>query len=256
MASSISSKAPRWKTALEDALSKYKNQTVVQIATLDSQSTQITPRVRSHIFRHFLTSLTSPSLPLLISSTDIRTPKVHQLTHTSPHAELAWWIDGTQQQFRLRSRVFLVPHAKHPVYTTFQNALDAADAGDAENPTPALALFKNEDWEKRRVELFKSMSAHMKASWCRPTPGSILEGGEDEAKTWPERIDEPSDPSSPDYETQKRNWEFALSNFAIVVIEPYEVDFVDLKVIPNRRWLFRRVKKQDDWVWEETELVP
>ena len=96
----------------------------------------------------------------------------------------------------------------------------------------------------------------MKASWCRPTPGSVLKGGEEEAAKWPDRVDEP-DPNSEHYEKQKRDWDLALSNFAVVVIEPYEVDFVDLKALPNRRWLFNKKKLDGNgWVWGETELVP
>ena len=55
----------------------------------------------------------------------------------------------------------------------------------------ALAKEPNFDWEAKRVEVFKTMSAHMKASWCRPTPGSKLSEDDDEAKKWPERVEEP-----------------------------------------------------------------
>lgn len=95
------------------------------------------------------------------------------------------------------------------------------------------------------------MSAHMKASWCRPVPGSPLLGGDEEAKKWPERVEEPKDGDG--NEENRKNWETALANFALVVIEPLEVDYVELGVMPNRRAKFW---KNGDGVWEEQAVVP
>ena len=114
----------------------------------------------------------------------------------------------------------------------------------------AVTLTPSFDWEKKRVEVFKDMSGHMKASWCRPTPGTKLEGGQEEAKKWPEKVEEPGPDSS---DEDRKNWEVALENFALMIIEPTYVDFVDLGVVPNRRFGFRRDEKGH---WEEIELVP
>lgn len=106
------------------------------------------------------------------------------------------------------------------------------------------------DWETKRVEVFKNMSAHMKASWCRPTPGSVLEGGPDAAKKWPVRVEEPKEGDS---EEVRKNWATALGNFALVVIEPSEVDYVTMAVVPNRRFMFTRAVEGG---WDEVEVVP
>ncbi|KAF8167325.1 pyridoxamine 5'-phosphate oxidase-domain-containing protein [Crassisporium funariophilum] len=243
---------PRWKTALEKAISEYKNQTVVQLATINSSDAVLIPHVRSLVFREFLVSPANISLPLLISTTDIRTPKVTQLISNST-AELAWWIEGTQQQFRVIAKVHLVPSPSHRLHAHFQSALGEA------GPDTGLALFKNEDWEAKRIQIFKSLSAHMKASWCRPVPGSRLEGGQEEAKRWPERVEEPdekADMPKEKYDEAKRNWETALGNFAVVVVDPVEVDFVELGVLPNLRTRFFKEKKDAETVWSEEELVP
>jgi len=113
-------------------------------------------------------------------------------------------------------------------------------------------VFKDEkiDWEKKRMDLFKSMSAHMKASWCRPIPGTRLEGGYDEAKTWLDRLEEPKEG---DNEQLRRNWDMALHNFAVLIIDPTEVDYLELGVIPNRRTRFWR---KSDGSWDSEALVP
>lgn len=225
---------------------------MIQIATIDSTRPESPiPRVRSHIFRAFLDSPANRSLPLLLSSTDIRTPKVKQLT-TTPQAEVVWWIEGTKQQFRIIANIHIVPTPSHPLHSNFKHNLSNAETGSA------LSLFKNDDWETRRTDMFKSMSANMKASWCRPLPGSPLEGGQEEAKKWPERIEEPKlGLPREEYDKAKRNWDTALGNFALVIIDPIEIDFVDLSSPPDRRTLFTKKKDaghSDTWV--EEELVP
>ncbi|PPQ79391.1 hypothetical protein CVT25_002661 [Psilocybe cyanescens] len=258
-----STAAPRWKTAIESALSEYKNQTVIQIATTDN--TRPTPRVRSHIFRAFLSHPAHPARPLLLSSTDIRTPKVAQLTSpnsdSSNNAEIAWWIAGTQQQFRVLARVYIVPAPAHPLHAHFKRQLAASDAESG----AGLALFPAlAEWESQRTRTFAAMSAHMRASWCRPTPGTplALSGGPEGAARWPTRVPEPDRErmTEDEYAEAKRDWEKALSNFALVVADPYEVDLVDLGGERDRRWRFvKKYLKEENgegWGWEEEELVP
>ncbi|TFK24253.1 hypothetical protein FA15DRAFT_592657 [Coprinopsis marcescibilis] len=279
--------SPRWKQLIESAISKFKDQVVIQMSTLDTSPTSppntsspspatTTPtkpppqvRVRSLIIRSFLTLPTHPSTPLLLSSTDIRTPKVSQIT-TTPQIELAWWIDGTKQQFRITGRAVVVPSpTQTQAYRQFQlvSLPQKEKSGKGRGPGGGEAsrfgvasvqvgegggkAEEGFDWEKKRVEVFKSMSSHMKATWCRPTPGTPLSahGGPDAAKKWPVKIEEPTESSS---EEDKRNWETALNNFALLVIEPSYVDFVDLGVVPNRRFEFVEV---GEGKWEETELV-
>lgn len=116
---------------------------------------------------------------------------------------------------------------------------------------PALTALKKEgiDWESKRREVFDSMSGHMKASWCRPPPGGKLEGGYEEAKKWPQQLPKLGEA---DNEEDKTNLEIALGNFALVVIDPLEVDFVELGVVPNQRTKFTR----DNEEWTEEILVP
>lgn len=96
----------------------------------------------------------------------------------------------------------------------------------------------------------------MKASWCRPTPGSPLIDDSAKADPWPERLEDPgSDVAKESYAEAKRLWDIALNNFALVVIDPYEIDFVDLSLIPNERILFTK-QKGSLGLWDEQKLVP
>ncbi|KAL4259357.1 FMN-binding split barrel [Pleurotus pulmonarius] len=299
--------APRWKTAIENALAKSDKSTVIQISTV-STGGAARPHVRSHIFRSFITPKSLPSLPVLLSSTDARTPKVAQIL-ANPLVEVAWWIEGTQEQFRIFGKASLVPspdfkpEADGDVVQTAgesfydkcmkSGVLSTTDAVQGDHVKIGLnfaydSLSKEPgfDWEAKRVEVFKTMSAHMKASWCRPTPGTKLPGGYDDAKKWPERVEEPksSDPdvlhaqnivkrltlthnhlsprhshlSEIDYEKKFKDWTTALRNFALVLIEPLEVDYVELGVVPNRRTHFwiGDVEGEKEGRWREEAVAP
>lgn len=93
----------------------------------------------------------------------------------------------------------------------------------------------------------------MKASWCRPVPGSPLKGGQEEAKSWPEIVEDPTEHE--EKHNKLLNWKQALENFALVVIDPIEVDLVDMGVVPNRRTRFYRAP-ENHGLWREEELVP
>ena len=98
----------------------------------------------------------------------------------------------------------------------------------------------------------------MKASWCRPMPGSPLQGGQEEAKKWPEIVEDPNeheDLPEEKYNELLQNWKEALANFALVLIDPIEVDLIDMAVVPNRRTRFFRAPG-DHGLWREEELVP
>ncbi|KJA28370.1 hypothetical protein HYPSUDRAFT_129559 [Hypholoma sublateritium FD-334 SS-4] len=247
----MASRIPGWKSAIEKVLNEYGEHTVIQIATLEKKSDRIVPRVRSHIFRSFLDCPMNAGLPLLLSSTDIRTPKVRQLTQ-DPSADIAWWIEPTKQQFRISCEIYLLPAPGHHLHAHFTDVLANA------NRETSLAQFKTHDWEETRQTMFKSMSAHMKASWCRPIPGSPLidDPKKVTVDSWPERLEDPgSDVTEEGYAEGKRLWDIALDNFALVVIDPYEIDFVDLSLIPNERILFTKQKGSLGW-WNEQKLVP
>ena len=157
----------------------------------------------------------------------------------NPRVEIAWWIASTQEQFRIAGTAYIIPASSH----VQQGIINSPEDQEA------MAELKREgfDWEMKRRAVFDSMSGHMKATWCRPPPGSRLEGRYEEAgKSWPKML-----PKLGSKENE-RELEVALGNFALVVIEADDVDWVEMGVIPNRRTRFMR--KGGEWL--EEALVP
>lgn len=208
---------------------------VFQLATVDDAGK---PCVRSLIHRAFLVPPSRPSFPVLITSTDIRTPKVHQIAHADT-VELAWWINATLDQFRISglARVFASPQKSMsaPLHTAAEcvgiNALEMAGV----------------DWEAKRRELFDAVNEEMRATWSRPTPGAPL--GDVEANDWPIRVPKPNEAKT---DREKELAELALSNYAIIVIEPLRVDWVQMATKPNQRTFFTRTEDG----WNEEAVVP
>ncbi|OSD01186.1 hypothetical protein PYCCODRAFT_1392358 [Trametes coccinea BRFM310] len=232
---------PRWVEAINKALSNPSNKgkNIYQVATVDARNA---PHVRSQVHRAFTHPDGRPDLPLLLTSTDARTPKVLQLL-ANPAVELAWWMEGTQDQFRLSGFAHIVPASPAEPDTSFRFAPIPADA---------LALRTLEaqafDWEAKRLELFQQMSPGMRASWCVPgAPGSAI-GSYEEQKEWPSQV-----PQEPQTEEDKKNAEMASKNFALMLIEPVSVDWVELGVKPNRRTIFTR---REDGGWTEQLAIP
>lgn len=210
---------------------------VIQLATIDA--TAPVPHVRCHIFRSFLSA--TPSHPLLLTSTDIRTPKTSQII-SNPHVELGWWFERTQEQFRLAGLASVVPTPAHPFHPHFLRA--------ARGHAFAALTAAGFDWEAQRRAVFDAMSGHMKASWCRPVPGTRLAGGYADARAWPESLPRLGEASGED---ERRLLEEALGNFALVVVDPTEVDYVELGIVPNQRTRFWR---NGEGTWEEEAIVP
>ncbi|KAI0286872.1 hypothetical protein BGY98DRAFT_908865 [Russula aff. rugulosa BPL654] len=235
----MSPRAPRWFTALEKAATENTNSSLFQLATIDETGT---PRVRSLINRAFFVPPSSTAgLPLLVASTDIRTPKVQHIAHV-PTVELAWWINASQDQFRISgpARIFAAPE-----YSTISSPpRDAPDCAGIK-ALEATGI----DWEAKRRELFDAVNEQMRATWCRPPPGTLLKGGYEEMDDWPTKVPKPSDAKT---EKEKKLAELALSNYAIIVIEPLHVDWVQMAVKPNRRTFFTR----EEIDWKEEIVVP
>ncbi|TNY22753.1 pyridoxamine 5'-phosphate oxidase-domain-containing protein [Rhodotorula diobovata] len=179
----------------------------------------------------------------LVITTDARSPKARQLAAT-PTVEIAWWLAATQHQFRLLGRAYVLPS---PSFSS-----PSSSAPSFPFPAEALAPTPSFNWEAERVRQFRKLSPELRASFCRPVPGSSVRewGGrlEDLPVTLPEGVDEAEG------DEQKKQVEQALENFALVVIDCTEVDLVDLGSQPNTRtrWTFDTASNE----WKEEELVP
>ncbi|CAE6370073.1 unnamed protein product [Rhizoctonia solani] len=237
--------SPRWLGHLTSILAEHKKAATIALATVDTDGKYPIPRVRHMIHRSILTS--HPAQPLLITTTDIRSPKAHQLrSHPStsgPTAEIAWWIEQAVVQFRLLVRVHVLPAPAHALHSEFPfRELSRNIGGDSGPDAPETA----EDWEALRVRTYNNLSPPTRASFARPVPGSPLE---ENPEKWPQKLPEKGKEET---EEEKKHVKEALKNISLLIFEPLQVDFIEFGVVPNRRtqWSF------DGKKWDETALVP
>ncbi|QRV94776.1 pyridoxamine 5'-phosphate oxidase family protein [Ceratobasidium sp. AG-Ba] len=239
--------SPRWLSHLTGILAENKKSTIYALATVDTDGSSPIPRVRHVVHRDILT--THPTRPLLISTTDVRTPKVHQLrSHpdsNGPTSEAAWWIGAASVQFRIGARTHILPAQSSKLHSGFPfSLLSSAGGGDSGPESPETAA----DWEKFRIKTFNALPPFLRASFARPIPGTVLANQED-AKAWPTSLPETDKAES---EEDKKHIKGALENFALVVLEPLEVEFLELGVEPNRRTRWKLSEQE----WRETLVVP
>ena len=77
---------------------------VIQLATIAKS----VPQVRSCIIQELISPDGDEHLPTLLTTTGIRTPKVEQILANGT-AQINWWIEPTQDQFRLTGKVSIFP---------------------------------------------------------------------------------------------------------------------------------------------------
>ncbi|GJE99747.1 pyridoxamine 5'-phosphate oxidase-domain-containing protein [Phanerochaete sordida] len=248
---------PRWVKAIKDALAvpENKGKIVYQVASVDSHNI---PHVRTQVHRGFLIPKRAPQVPLLVSSSDVRAPKVVQMLSNTT-VELCWWMEGSSDQFRIQAKAHVVTPPDHALRGVSSQlpSVRALDEGGEEREDNETLLEKGGkyDWEKKRRETFEAMKPPMKASWCVPhAPGSRMASYDTPTREqWPTEVPDFADLKT---DQDKKNYEFALSNFAMVVFEPTRVDWVQLGESPNRRTLFTRTDFAGGMEWEEQILVP
>jgi len=174
----------------------------------------------------------SESTVLLQTTTDIRTPKADQILSRPESVEVAWWLPKSNLQYRLTCTAYLLPHPSHPSWTEF----------------PAWKLGPNVDWEAERLEAYDALSRVLRASFCRPIPGSRPENPED-AKNWPRELPKWAEAKEG---KEKEQVDEALMNFAMLLLEPREVDVLELGPVPNLRTKYVNVEEG----WTQDSLVP
>lgn len=179
------------------------------------------PRVRHIVHRSFLSEDTSR--PLLVTTTDVRTPKVSQLYSSGQVGEIAWWMEDSGEQYRITARTYVLPKPGHPLreHFPFERLRDASNESTEDN---------RQWWEKTRINVFDNqLGGALRASFCRPTPGSPLSGGYESAKEWPEKL--PRTDELEDGSKEAAQVIEALNNFSLCVFEPFKVERIELYTV-------------------------
>lgn len=168
-------------------------------------------------------------------------------------------MEGSQDQFRMISRACVIPPPddalKNVALESKGPSVSALDevGEDREVDGDGMGADGKYDWEQKRKEVFEEMKPKMKASWCAPVaPGTPI-SSYDEPSKWPREV-----PNRKDLKTdeEKKNYETALSNFAMILFEPFQVDWIQLGEEPNRRTLFIRNDIGEVTKWEERIVAP
>ena len=180
-----------------------------------------------HLIHRSLLSTTTSSRPLLVATTDVRTPKVSQLYSSGCVAEIAWWIEEAGEQYRITAKTYVLPVAGHDLHGRFPFEMLALERSEGEEEGGGDNVTM---WERERIDTFDNkMGDVLRASFCRPKPGSPLPGGYDSANEWPERLPRSSE-AAKGTEEAKQVTE-ALNNFALVVFQPTKVERIELGIV-------------------------
>ncbi|GAC97492.1 potential tRNA dihydrouridine synthase [Pseudozyma hubeiensis SY62] len=210
------------------------------------------------------------SSPCLMTTTDVRTPKVAQLTSQSSlrasgqdgsrggECEIAWWIESTQMQFRISGTVHVLPTKDHPLRSLFPfERLSPPRAPDAMDQDA-----ESFDWDGERTRIFNKLNPGLLASFCRPTPGTphpnsqqldSAKPKDDTSSPWPLELPQPGKEEN---DEQKKQLEQSEKNFALVVVEPYKVDLVNLA--DDTRTIYELVEGENaaTGTWTSRRVVP
>ncbi|EFP86483.1 uncharacterized protein PGTG_12439 [Puccinia graminis f. sp. tritici CRL 75-36-700-3] len=190
----------------------------------------------------------------LLVCTDVRSPKVGQLLHTSrasgepssgvlpsqsgPLASICWWFSPTGEQYRIQARAYVISAESERGRVAGLTAEQARRLGPRGG-----ADFQ---WEAERLRVYEKLSSELKASFVgENAPGSRLVADASEKPT----ADLEKQLEMGDQELRAA----ALKHFALIVLEPVSVDLVQLKTKPHHRFSWKKTPSGD---WEETELVP
>ncbi|WFD27269.1 pyridoxal 5'-phosphate synthase [Malassezia nana] len=185
------------------------------LATITNGS-KFAPRVRYVVHRGFL-----GDTDCLLTTTDVRSDKGQQmgLGQRVP-VELAWYIASNRKQFRIRGQAFLV------------GCNDAT--GTIASPRTTGFWPAAQDWTAERKRMWDHLSPEMRRTFFGQAPGSfLLQTAQTDTEQSAEQLDHVS------------------ANFALLVVEPEEVDQLDLKAF--QRTIYTR---QSTGVWMQRQVAP
>ncbi|KAJ3415322.1 hypothetical protein HDV05_005192 [Chytridiales sp. JEL 0842] len=95
---------------------------------------------------------------VLIFAIDVRSGSVQDLLHGSRFAEVCWYLPLTREQFRISGELHLVLDPQHPLTMTHK----------VPEPFAGSVHFPGLDWEQRRHEIWRRLSAVRRASFTWP----------------------------------------------------------------------------------------
>lgn len=246
-----SPKLAPWKSILEqsinESIKKDKSTVYYQLATVNNDR----PAVRTVVHRGFV-SERRPSEEqswsdnpldtksnLLITTTDVRSPKSIQLQQNQ-HFEICWWIAPANQQFRLSGKSYIVDKDSKPD-TLSHLSITGTDSFN---------------WQQERRRHFIKIDPALRGSFQRPAPGTPKANT---TMTWRPTLDQVDPTSTPhdqkiDDQSLWTDIQLAYDRFAIIVLDVYRVDFVQLGSPDTETRTF--YERKTDGSWSTTKVIP
>lgn len=186
----------------------------------------------------------------MFGSTYSRSAKIQDIL-ANPYVELSWLIEGTSNQFRISGRTFVVPSPENEMFEECAQkmkrslALAVLESHGVEGAPEGEAF----SWENLRLESFNAVPPTMRAKWCvADEPGTVLQSYEDLNK-YPVAVPPLARATT---EEQKKNWHEAFKHFVLTVIEPTQVEWLQLDERPNRKTVWTRTETDE---WKEEIVV-
>ncbi|KAM0788112.1 hypothetical protein ACM66B_001279 [Microbotryomycetes sp. NB124-2] len=233
----------RLKKSLDSSMAQTSDAITYALATYDAAAG---PSSRFVVHRGFVNerrprepiewsrnTIETPFTTNMVVTTDIRSPKVQQIL-TSPYVSLSWWMSPTMMQFRIRAKAYILspPGFSSPDSTSF--------------PAQSLQPSPGFDWEQERLRHWRKLTPELRASFLRPAPGSAVTG---DPNQWLAEMPHDLEVSS---DRHKELNKIALSRFALIVLEPHEVDVCELVEHPHKRTVY----KLSEGEWTSSDAVP
>jgi len=249
---SASINIPAWRSRLNECISKSMKENKDSISYAFSTIENGEPRCRFVVHRGFVNERRKEGDPsendaseeftsnVLLTSTDARGPKAEQLRALEGKGcpcEIAWWLEPVKMQFRIKGHAFLFGPSNNDNFPSKRLS--------PSHPSKSSSS-SSFSWEDERVRIYDKHSPTLKASFLRPTPGTPMhkvDGGGAKLEDYPQELKE----------DQKDEMKKALERFAIIAIDPWQVDAADLGSMPNRRIIYT---KKDNDQWTEEEVAP
>lgn len=206
----------------------------------------------------------------MIFTADIRSEKIKHIAQNRK-VELCWWMEPTGV-FASMASSDSSGHQYRVAGEAFVLAAPGQDARGTSFDGDRLAPASSFDWESERIvrlaqsmradsqRVWRKMSPALRATFCRPKTGVPLEK-DDDPESWPSKLGNDLECES---DEDRKHLKVALSNFALVLIDPAFVDWcvavrraalidrVSLKDEPNKRAFFKR----EGGDWKRTEVAP
>lgn len=247
------------KVLAENMKQGQKDSLNMQLGTMPSPGAPSRPSVRTVVFRGFAGQPRKDDEPtggnpiedvtssLVVCSSDRLMLKAEQILRQQSAAgeggngfEVCWWHQGTQEQFRLSGRAWLLTpdeaeNGAFPGERLVREYLDIPP-GQRDKWT----------WEGERLRQFAKHSPHLRASFQNPHPASPLtEEKADLVKAGlaiAGSVEEAAD------DEERGRIRTALSRFCLVVLECEQVDYLKVDPPPERRqWKL----KDGEWIGQD-----